>query len=128
MGWGAGKTLRGHLDSVLSMSWSSCSTFLATGSVDNTVIIWNAGKGQLLQRIEGIRGYVNGVSFDPLGEYLSVQANDKTLRLYRSNNKKTPRFFPFFSNSRVKEYSMDQMCFAEDLEEKKEEGTRIKDH
>ena len=48
MGWGAGKTLRGHLDSVLSMSWSACSTYLATGSVDNTVIIWNAQKGQLL--------------------------------------------------------------------------------
>lgn len=107
MGWGAGKTLRGHLDSVLAISWSACSNYLATGSVDNTVIIWNALKGLLLQRIEGIRGFVNGIAFDPLGEFLSVQSNDKTLRLYRSNNKKTPRFFPFFSNNRIKDYSLE---------------------
>ncbi len=120
MGWGSGKTLRGHLNSVLSVSWTACSTFLVSGSVDNTAILWNAAKGTLLQRIEGIRGYVNGVAFDPLGEFLAIQSNDKILRLYKSNSKKTPKFFPLFNHTRIKKYSISHMAFVEDLEDAKE--------
>lgn len=53
-----------------------------------------------------------------------MQANDKTLRVYRSNVKKTPRFYPLYSHSRVKEYSMESMQFLDDLDENKEEGKR----
>ena len=119
-GWGPWKQLEGHLQPVFCMSWSGCSSYMATGSMDNTVIIWNIEKGCVLQRIEGIiRSFVNGVALDPQGEYLAIQSNDRTLRLYQSGSstaKNPPRFFPLTSFTRVKEYCLDEMQYVEDLE------------
>lgn len=43
--WTVLKMLRGHLEDVYDLSWSKCSQFLITGSVDNTAILWDVGKG-----------------------------------------------------------------------------------
>jgi protein HIRA/HIR1 len=40
--WRCVSTLRGHAGDVLDLAWSPHDAWLATCSVDNTVIIWNA--------------------------------------------------------------------------------------
>jgi WD40 repeat protein len=42
--WRCATTLRGHNGDVLDMAWSPHDAWLATCSVDNTVIVWNALK------------------------------------------------------------------------------------
>ncbi|KAG2032308.1 hypothetical protein BDR03DRAFT_926898 [Suillus americanus] len=47
MNWPAVQTvLRGHSDSVLSVSFSPDGTRIVTGSRDNTVRLWDAGTGE----------------------------------------------------------------------------------
>lgn len=43
--WTVLKMLRGHLEDVYDLSWSKCSQFLISGSVDNSAILWDVGKG-----------------------------------------------------------------------------------
>ncbi len=43
-------TLRGHTNDVFSVSWSPDGRRLASGSVDNTLTIWDAGKDFALKR------------------------------------------------------------------------------
>lgn len=72
--WKCGHTLRGHNGDVLDLAWSPNDDYLATCSVDNTIIIWNAHKfPDILQRINAHAGMVKGVTWDPVGEYLASQ-------------------------------------------------------
>lgn len=52
--WRCATTLRGHNGDVLDMAWSPHDAWLATCSVDNTVIVWNAlkmpGEFQLIDK------------------------------------------------------------------------------
>ena len=42
--WRCVSTLRGHDGDILDVAWAPHDTYLASVSVDNTVIIWNACK------------------------------------------------------------------------------------
>lgn len=44
--WTCAKTLRLHIDDVYDLCWSSDSTHLISGSVDNTAIMWNIVTGK----------------------------------------------------------------------------------
>ena len=43
--WLTHKILRGHMEDVYDLSWSSDSQFLISGSVDNTAMVWDIEKG-----------------------------------------------------------------------------------
>ncbi|EYC31061.1 hypothetical protein Y032_0004g1930 [Ancylostoma ceylanicum] len=84
-------TLHTHSMEVLSVEWSSDGRFLASASMDNTVVVWNARK--LPERIVildtargGHNGPVKGLSWDPIGKYLATQSADKSLRLWTTDN------------------------------------------
>ena len=47
------KTLKGHTDTVISVSFSADSTKIVSGSVDKTVRVWDAATGALLNTLEG---------------------------------------------------------------------------
>ncbi|XP_059138607.1 protein HIRA-like isoform X2 [Physella acuta] len=78
-------TLRGHSGDVLDLNWSPQDVWLATCSVDNTVIIWNALKfPEQLTALRGHSGLVKGVTWDPVGKYVASQSDDRTLRIWRT--------------------------------------------
>uniref|UniRef100_A0A7I4Y9D9 Protein HIRA n=1 Tax=Haemonchus contortus TaxID=6289 RepID=A0A7I4Y9D9_HAECO len=84
-------TLHTHSMEVLSVEWSSDGRYLASASMDNTVVVWNAKK--LPERIVvldaargGHNGPVKGLSWDPIGKYLATQSADKSLRLWTTDN------------------------------------------
>eukprot|EP01135_Chromosphaera_perkinsii_P004173 Nk52_evm80s270 gene=Nk52_evmTU80s270 len=86
--WTVFGVLRSHLEDVYDLSWSACSRYLVSGSVDNTVIVWDIMNKCLLQKITDHTHYVQGVALDPLGKVLASQSSDRTCRIFALNEKK----------------------------------------
>lgn len=83
--WRCVATLRGHGGDIFDLAWSPRDLYLATGSVDNLVIVWNASRwGEIVARLEGHTGLVKGVCWDPVGRFLCSQSDDRTLRVWRT--------------------------------------------
>ncbi|XP_074643351.1 protein HIRA-like isoform X2 [Tubulanus polymorphus] len=83
--WRCNNTLRGHTGDILDLAWSPNDVWLASCSVDNTVIIWNALKfPEQIRSLRGHTGLVKGVTWDPVGTYLATQSDDKSLRIWRT--------------------------------------------
>ncbi|XP_047105230.1 protein HIRA-like, partial [Schistocerca piceifrons] len=84
--WHCCMTLCGHNGDVLDMAWSPHDAWLASCSIDNTVIVWNALKmPEMVAVLKGHSGLVKGVAWDPVGKYMASQSDDKTLRRFNSN-------------------------------------------
>jgi WD40 repeat protein len=49
--WFSFKTLRGHLEDILDISWSNDDSLLISGGIDNSVIVWNVTTGNNLIQI-----------------------------------------------------------------------------
>lgn len=85
--WKCVSTLRGHSGDVLDLAWSPCDVWLASCSVDNTVVVWNAKQWQAIVAVlKGHTGLVKGVSWDPVGKYIASQSDDKSLRVWRTHD------------------------------------------
>lgn len=86
--WNQWKTLRGHLEDVVDISWSSDGSILVSASVDNEAIVWDAVKGVKLHMLTGHKSWVQGVSFDPNNEHLVSLGADRNLRVYNCSTRK----------------------------------------
>ncbi|PAV60127.1 hypothetical protein WR25_25323 [Diploscapter pachys] len=82
-------TLRGHTNSfqVLQVEWSPDGRYLASCSLDGSIIVWKAAK--LNEQVvvldasrDGHSQGVKGISWDPVGRYLASQSQDKSLRIW----------------------------------------------
>lgn len=77
-------TLRSHSGDILDLSWSHDDQWLASCSVDNMVVVWNAQRWpEIVKILNGHSGLVKGITWDPIGKYLASQSDDKTLRVWR---------------------------------------------
>ncbi|XP_073701203.1 chromatin assembly factor 1 subunit B [Garra rufa] len=86
--WNVIKTLRGHIEDVYDISWTSDGNFMVSGSVDNTAIMWDINKGQKMCIFNDHKSYVQGVAWDPLGQYISTLSCDRVMRVYSAHNRK----------------------------------------
>lgn len=84
--WAAMKTLRGHLEDVYDISWSSDGSRMITGSVDNSAIIWDTQKGEKLFLLKDHRSFVQGVAWDPKDRFCATISCDRSLRVYNLLN------------------------------------------
>ena len=90
--WGCVHMLRGHNGDVLDLSWSPDQKYLATCSVDNSIVVWNARDlPRKISVVTGHSGLVKGLAWDPVGKYLASQSDDKSLRIWRTNDWKEER-------------------------------------
>lgn len=109
---------------VMDVSWSPHDVWLASCSVDNTIVIWNARKfpgrwhpslflcgtegstpssvrcfsfrkgvlissstlffPEMVTCLRGHTGLVKGLTWDPVGKYIASQADDHSLRVWRT--------------------------------------------
>jgi WD40 repeat protein len=69
--WREVATLRGHGDSVWSISFSPDGKFLASGSSDTTVKVWEVGSWREVATLRRHQGWVLSVSFSPDGKFLA---------------------------------------------------------
>ncbi|KAK4876707.1 hypothetical protein RN001_009213 [Aquatica leii] len=83
--WKCVTTLNSHSGDVLDLAWAPHDGWLASGSVDNTVIIWNVQKlPEKVAVLKSHTGLVKGVAWDPIGKYLASQSDDRSLRVWRT--------------------------------------------
>ncbi|MEH1884279.1 WD40 repeat domain-containing protein, partial [Nostoc sp.] len=77
------KTLTGHTNSVLGVSFSPDGKMLASGSAENTVKLWDTSTGKEIKTLTGHTNSVRGVSFSPDGKMLASGSDDNTVKLWR---------------------------------------------
>ncbi len=106
-----GKTLTGHNYKVDDIAVSSVNGLIATGSRDNSVIIWNAD-GSLKKQIKAHDEDVLAVAFSPDGELLASSSKDKTVKIWEAYTGRLLHTFASASNT------MGDLIFSND-------GTRL---
>ncbi|MDE0427259.1 MAG: WD40 repeat domain-containing protein [Candidatus Poribacteria bacterium] len=74
--------LAGHTDTVYSVAFSPDGQILASGSADNTIILWDATTGQYKQTLTGHKRAVYSIAFSPDGQILASGSWDKTIILW----------------------------------------------
>lgn len=83
--WRCLSILRNHSGDVMDVAWSPHDAWLASCSVDNTVVIWNALKfPEIIATLRGHSGLVKGLTWDPVGKYIASQADDHSLKVWRT--------------------------------------------
>ena len=103
-GWKALKRLPGHTSGkfagrrspsrsllysfldVTDLSWAPNDRFLASVGLDNMVIIWCGHTLEPLRKLDQHQGFVKGVCWDPVGEYLATQSDDKSVMAWRTTD------------------------------------------
>ncbi|RYP47535.1 hypothetical protein DL768_006412 [Monosporascus sp. mg162] len=81
--WGAClQTLEGHVNEVNSVAFSHHDMYLASGSDDNTVKLWDAATGKCIQTLEGHGSWVNSVAFSHDDKHLASGSSDTTIKIW----------------------------------------------
>ncbi len=81
-------TLRGHVESVNSVSFSADGKSLSSGSYDNTVCLWDVDSGTYKTTLIAHRHAINSVEFSPDGRTLASASYDGTVILWDAESLK----------------------------------------
>lgn len=83
--WRCSHTLKKHTGDILQLAWSPADRWLASCSIDNTIVIWNAQKfPEVTAVLKGHTSLVKGVTWDPVGKYLASQSDDKSVKIWKT--------------------------------------------
>ena len=74
--------LAGHTDTVYSVAFSPDGQTLASGSADDTIILWDATTGEYKETLIGHKRAVYSIAFSPDGQTLASGSWDKTIKLW----------------------------------------------
>jgi WD40 repeat protein len=78
--------LSGHVGDILSLAFNQDSEMLASGSKDNTVILWDVNNHQPIgQPLSNHTDSVNSVVFSPNGKAVASGSSDRTIILWDTN-------------------------------------------
>ena len=73
----------GHSNSALAVAFSPDGKYALSGSVDNTMKLWEVSTGREVKTFRGHTNYVNSVTFSPDGRYALSGSGDKSLKLWK---------------------------------------------
>ncbi len=77
--------LQGHTDGVYTVAFSPDGRYVATGSFDNTIKLWETATGKEVKTYGGAQGHqkmVLSVAFSPDGQLLASGGADNTLKVW----------------------------------------------
>lgn len=92
--WKALRRLVGHVADVVDCAWSRDDSMLASVGLDSKIIIWDgftfgtwspwmlANSTERIKTIDTHQGFVKGVTWDPVGNYLATQVGPLILAYY----------------------------------------------
>ena len=75
--------LRGKVSEICDLSWTKDSKYIITGSVDGTVGVWDVNASKICHQMKDHKGFVQGVSTDPRGEFFTSQCASRTCRIHK---------------------------------------------
>ncbi|MBD2181436.1 trypsin-like peptidase domain-containing protein [Planktothrix sp. FACHB-1355] len=78
--------IAGHSNAISSVAISQDGTILASGSMDNTIKIWNRSTGKELRTLTGHTNYINSIAISPDSKILASGANDGTVKIWNLAN------------------------------------------
>lgn len=86
--WKCTSTLRGHNGDVLDLAWSPQDRWLASCSIDNSIIIWDAHQSfpTIVATLKGHTGLVKGVTWDPVGKFIASQSDDRSVKIWKTSD------------------------------------------
>jgi protein HIRA/HIR1 len=97
---------RNRLSDVTDVAWSPGDKYLASVGLDSMVIIWCgftlgtlypfifwhstmfelSKLSERLRKIDQHQGFVKGVCWDPVGEFLATQSDDRSVKIWRTTD------------------------------------------
>ncbi|NET35284.1 MAG: protein kinase [Cyanothece sp. SIO1E1] len=81
-GWNCVHLLTGHSSWVTTVALSPISPVVASGSLDDTIRLWNLQTGALLNILKGHSRGVNAVAMSPHGSALASCSDDDTVKIW----------------------------------------------
>ncbi|MEP2024664.1 MAG: caspase family protein [Reichenbachiella sp.] len=73
---------RGHRAAVRAVAYSPDGKFLATGSRDNSIKLWQLSTGREIRTFLGHLSSVNTLAFDPTGQWLASGSSDNSVLIW----------------------------------------------
>lgn len=90
--WKIKHILTGHTQPIICVAMSPDGKTIASGSQDNTIKLWNAATGELLETLNGHHSAIIALAFSPDGKILASSSNhefnDGTIKLWDLNTRK----------------------------------------
>ncbi|WVF73156.1 hypothetical protein IAT40_007975 [Kwoniella sp. CBS 6097] len=84
--WKALTRLAGHAADVVDLAWSRDDSMLASVGLDSKVCIWDGQSFRRLRELDLHQGFVKGVCWDPVGNFLATQSDDKTVKVWNTED------------------------------------------
>ena len=75
-------TQLGHSGSIDSVSYSPDGRYIASGSADASIKLWDAASGRLIRTFIGHSGNITAITFSPNGKYLASASWDRTIKMW----------------------------------------------
>src|SRR5258708_40301486 len=88
-----GQILAGHTGAVYGAAYSPDGRYIASGSGDMTVRLWDTTTGKLAHVFTGHTGAIYGIAFSPDGRFILSGSKDQTARLWDIQTGRTIRIF-----------------------------------
>ncbi|KAH7882376.1 histone transcription regulator 1 [Phlebopus sp. FC_14] len=85
-GWKPMKRLPGHESDVTDVAWAPEDRYLASVGLDSKVIVWCGFTLERIRKLDQHNGFVKGVCFDPVGEFMATQSDDKSVKIWRTTD------------------------------------------
>jgi len=106
------REFKGHTDYIYGVAISPDGKYLATGSVDKTIRLWDIATGETIKVLNGHTDTVEGVVFSPDGKYLLTSCDDGTARLWDVATGQTVKVFTTTSGMGYIAFSPDGKYFV----------------
>lgn len=84
-------TNSGHSDSVTSLAFALNGQWLATGSTDSTIKLWDPASGRLLRTLRGHSSKINATVLTPDGRNIVSVSEDNTIKVWEPETGKLVR-------------------------------------
>ncbi|MCU0566973.1 MAG: caspase family protein [Oculatellaceae cyanobacterium Prado106] len=80
------RNLTGHQQPVSALRFSPNSQQLASGSDDQTLMLWTMADRRLLATLKGHKGRINDIAYSPDGQILASASEDRTIRFWKATD------------------------------------------